>query len=383
MSWRHFKRCVKNIAYLKKFINIANACIELRHWPSHFKVSTTIIIPKSNKESYNTSKVFHPIILLNIIEKSFEKVIRERLQFHAISNNFIYQCQLGSLKQWSTINVGITLTYSICSSWARNLITNMLAFNIAQFFPSLNHQILSLILLKAGFDPKVLVFFQDYLIERKTSYFWNNFSSPTFCINMSVDQESVLSLVLSAWYFFLLLHIFENWLKNLKISVFTLLFINNGLFISQNNSLTISNLNLFYSYHIMTSLLKKFGLIIKYGKTEVFHFSRLHSSFDLLPLDLITWEGPILCPKTTWQYLRFIFDSMLIFMLTKWYQPSSAWKCLVTLQKASFILKKGFYTDIVSYLSYFMVFNCGTITKHYFCTLLNYSKTCKEELCYR
>ena len=74
----------------------------------------------------------------------------------------------------------------------------MLAFNIVQFFPSLNHQILSLILLKAGFDPKVLVFFQDYLIERKTSYFWNNFSSPTFCINMGVDQESVLSLVLSA-----------------------------------------------------------------------------------------------------------------------------------------------------------------------------------------
>ena len=231
------------------------------------------------------------------------------MQFHAISNNFIHQRQLGSLKQWSTINVDITLTHSICSGWARNLITNMLAFNIAQFFPSLNHQILSLILLKAGFNPKVLVFFQDYLIERKTSYFWNNFSSPTFCINMSVDQESVLSLVLSAWYFFLLLHIFENWLKNLKISVFTLLFINNGLFISQNNSLTISNLNLFYSYHIMTSLLEKFGLIIKYEKTKVFHFSRLHSSFDFLPLDLTTWEGSILCPKTTWQYLRFILTA--------------------------------------------------------------------------
>ena len=35
----------------------------------------------------------------------------------------------------------------------------------------------------------------------------------------------------------------------------------------------------------MTSLLKKFGLIIKYGKTKVFHFSRLHSSFNPPPLD--------------------------------------------------------------------------------------------------
>jgi len=160
-----------------------------------------------------------------------------------------------------------------------------LTFDIAQFFPSLNHQILPLILLKASFNPKVSVFFQDYLI-RKTSYFWNNFSSPTFCINMGVGQESALLLVLSAIYLSLLLHIFENRLKNLKIPVSTLSFINNGLFISQNNSLTISNSNLFYSHYIITSLLKKFSLIIEYGKTEVFHFSRLHSSFDLPPLDL-------------------------------------------------------------------------------------------------
>jgi len=89
----------------------------------------------------------------------------------------------------------------------------MLAFDIAQFFYLLNYQIPSLILLKAGFDPKVSVFFQDYLIERKTSYSWNSFSSPTFCINMSVGQGSTLSLVLSTLYLTLLLHILENWLK--------------------------------------------------------------------------------------------------------------------------------------------------------------------------
>ena len=45
----------------------------------------------------------------------------------------------------------------------------MLAFDIAQFFPLLNHQIPPLILHKAGFDPKFSVFLQDYLIKRKTS----------------------------------------------------------------------------------------------------------------------------------------------------------------------------------------------------------------------
>jgi len=66
----------------------------------------------------------------------------------------------------------------------------------------------------------------------------------------------------------------------------------------------------------MTSLLKKFGLIIEYRRTEVFHFSRLYGAFDPLLLDLTILRGLILQSKNTWWYLGFIFDSMLIFMPT-------------------------------------------------------------------
>ena len=34
----------------------------------------------------------------------------------------------------------------------------------------------------------------------------------------------------------------------------------------------------------MTNLLDKFGLVIEYSKTEVFHFSRSHGPFNPLPL---------------------------------------------------------------------------------------------------
>jgi len=52
--------------------------------------------------------------------------------------------------------------------WVRNLATSTLAFDISQFFPSLNHHLLTLILEKAGFDPRVVKFFSNYLIGRKT-----------------------------------------------------------------------------------------------------------------------------------------------------------------------------------------------------------------------
>jgi len=92
LSWKHLKRIVKDDACLNKFINIANACIDISHWPSHFKVLTTIIISKPNKESYDSSNAYHSIVLLNIISKLFEKVISKKLQFLLISNTFIHLC---------------------------------------------------------------------------------------------------------------------------------------------------------------------------------------------------------------------------------------------------------------------------------------------------
>ena len=170
-----------------------------------------------------------------------------------------------------------------------------------------------MILIKASFDSKVSLFFWDYLVDRKTRYFWNNFSSPFFNINVGVGQESALSPILWALYLSPLLYIFEKWLKILKISVFILSFIDDGLFVAQDKSLIVSNLNLFYSYHIIFSLLEKFGLIVKYGKIEVFHFSRSHSTLNPPLLDLSLLGGPVLKPKNTWYYLRFIFNRKLMF----------------------------------------------------------------------
>ena len=142
---------IRNKECSSKLINITNACIDLSHWPSHFKMSTMIIISKPNKLSYNSPKSFCPIVLLNKLGKLFKKIIGERLQFHSISNNFVHSCQLGRLKHRSATDTEITLTYFIWSGWVRNLTTSMLAFDLAQVFPSLNHQLLPLILDKAGF----------------------------------------------------------------------------------------------------------------------------------------------------------------------------------------------------------------------------------------
>jgi len=73
----------------------------------------TVVIPKLNKKSYDSSKSFRPIVLLNTISKLIKKVIGERLQFIMVANNFIHSSQLGGLKFKSTTDAGVALIYII------------------------------------------------------------------------------------------------------------------------------------------------------------------------------------------------------------------------------------------------------------------------------
>ena len=166
---------------------------------------------------------------------------------------------------------------------------------------------------KAGFDSKVSLFFPNYLVGRKTHYLWNSFIFPSLNADVGVGQGSVLSSILSALFISPIFHIFDKRAKNLKIPISFLWFVDNGLFISQEKSFDKTNTHLFCSYNIISSLLEQFSLIIKYRKAEVFHFSRSHGLLDPPSLNLSHIGGPILCPKNSWKYLRFIFDKKLLF----------------------------------------------------------------------
>jgi len=84
LTWSYIKSIIRDEDYIGKFINIANICIELGHWPTHFKTSTTVVIPKPKKATFDPPKSYWPIVLLNTIGKLGKKMIGERLQFHTI-----------------------------------------------------------------------------------------------------------------------------------------------------------------------------------------------------------------------------------------------------------------------------------------------------------
>jgi len=69
-----------------------------------------------------------------------------------------------------------------------------------------------------------------------------------------VGQGSALFSILFTLYISPVFHILKKHLKILKIPVSILSFMDDGLFIAQNKSLTVSNSILFCSYNIVSSI---------------------------------------------------------------------------------------------------------------------------------
>src|SRR5215216_3880391 len=180
ISWRHLKQIIQDGHALTLFVWLANACLLSGHWPKEFKQSTTVILPKPGKPSYDTPKSFRPIVLLNTLGKLFEKMLSTRLQFEAAKFGVLHPNQFGGVRQNSTKDAGCFLTHVVRAGWRANLKTSVVAFNLAQFFPSVNHDILLGILEKQGFPTKVVEFFKSYLTERSTKYSWDGDLSPAF-----------------------------------------------------------------------------------------------------------------------------------------------------------------------------------------------------------
>ena len=111
-----------------------------------------------------------------------------------------------------------------------------------------------------------------------------------------MGQGSAPFPILSILYIAPIFHIFEKRTQNLlsTIFAFTLLFVDNSLFISQKKIYEKSNANLSCSYSIISSLFEQFNLIIEHNKSEVSYFSRAIKIYNSHFIDLGPLEGSLL-----------------------------------------------------------------------------------------
>jgi len=81
----------------------------------------------------------------------------------------------------------------------------------------------------------------------------------------------------SALYITPLICIFEYRAQALNLNTFILLFVNDGLLISQGKMYNKTLPELYNSYRVVTDLMVTFGLVIEHDKSDIFHFSRVYN----------------------------------------------------------------------------------------------------------
>jgi len=108
------------------------------------------------------------------------------------------------------------------------------------------------------------------------TYTWNNFTSQKFATSVGVGQGSALSPILSTIYLTPIIKTFKKRIKNLKKEIHAdiLLFVDDGLLISQEKSYDLSSAFLFSSYNMISKIFTDVGLVMEHNKLEIFHFTR-------------------------------------------------------------------------------------------------------------
>ncbi|KAF8680610.1 hypothetical protein AX14_004530, partial [Amanita brunnescens Koide BX004] len=169
-------------------------------WPTWFKQSTCVIIPKPNKLRYNVPKAFRPISLLNTIGKLLTKIIASRLQFDCLKYDILHPGQCGGVVKHATIDAGVTLASFVAESRELGLHSTACAFDIVQFFPSLSHRGCALVLERFGFNRSLIGIFNSYFRSRITRYKWDSATSVDFNFDIGTPQGDCISPILSAIY---------------------------------------------------------------------------------------------------------------------------------------------------------------------------------------
>ncbi|CAA7271389.1 unnamed protein product [Cyclocybe aegerita] len=313
VTWVHLKELLKDKHVLALFIVLANACLRVGHWPRIFKESLSVIVPKLSKPSYAVPKAFRPIVLLITFGKLIEKMIANRIQFDTVKHDIFHPNQLGGICQRSTEDAGLILTHLMRAGWVKGLQTSALAFDIAQFFPSINHEMFMAVLRKQGFSPVLVEFFASYLVGCSTVYCWNTFQSDSRSADVGVGQGSTLSPVISGLFIAPVMKLF--YIKAAPLNTTLLSFVDDGTILAQSKQLDDNNVGLRKAYKIIYLLFVAFTLVLEHDKTELFHFSRRRDAYNpSLDLGYAPHTGATpLKPKTYWRYLGFYFDRGLTF----------------------------------------------------------------------
>lgn len=281
--------------------DIFNLSISTQKLPVVWKQSFVSPLLKSGDPSDLNN--YRPISNLSALAKILESLVSAQLKIFIDSQNILNPMQSGFRTKHSTVTASLKVLDDIKAAVDNKLFCVALFIDLTKAFDTVDHHILSNILLKAGFSLNVVGWFQSYLLDRTQCVRFGNIVSDPVVLGKGVPQGSILGPLLFLLYV-------NNICAQTKRSSYHL-YADDTVLYSCAFSLEAAVSNLQSDFIFLQQALFDSKLLLNGHKTKAMLFAANKSVVS--PPSIITLEGTPIEFVDTYKYLGIWLDQNLNF----------------------------------------------------------------------
>ena len=194
------KNCEPELSYI--LAELFNKCLKEPCFPDCWKVSSVVPVVKNVAES-STAKNYHPVSLLSVVSKLFEKLVNNRIVDHVKKCGLFSDFQYGFRSSRSTADLLTVVSDRIARAFNRSGATRAVAldiyprlltwFDMLVFFTNLS-LLLNLI------SGQIFGLISSFRSSRRLGVVLDRTSSQEYPVNAGVPQGSILGPTLFLLY---------------------------------------------------------------------------------------------------------------------------------------------------------------------------------------
>ena len=191
------KNCEPELSYI--LAKLFHKCLIESCFPDCLKVSSAVPVFKNIGER-STAKNYHPVSLLSVVSKVFEKLVNNRIVDHLEKCDLFSDFQYGFRSSRSTADLLTVVSDRIARAFNRSGATRAVALDISKPFDRVWHGGLLHKLKSYGISGQIFGLISSFFSNRRLRVVLDGKSSQEYPINAGVPQGSILDPILFPLY---------------------------------------------------------------------------------------------------------------------------------------------------------------------------------------
>ena len=183
------KNCKPELSYI--LAELFNKCLKESCFPNCWKVSSVVLVFKNVGER-STAKNYHPVSLLSVVSKVFEKLVSNRVVDHLEKCGLFSNSQYGFRSFQSTADLLTVVSDRITRTFNRSGATQAVALDISKAFDRVWHAGLLHKPKSYGISGQIFGLISSFLSNRRLRVVLDGKSSQEYPVNTGVPQSSIL-----------------------------------------------------------------------------------------------------------------------------------------------------------------------------------------------